>query len=198
MNRDRNAALEPPASGDLRVWQLFASALADRTLALAPGQPEAAGQLAWSTVDEGPGTRGAAWRLALLRQVVAHQPGGRWSLDEATLTAARLWGVNRVGPVLLGIGLLGVLTLFGVLMVQFPDLPNPLPTRYTPDGLPEIVRDKKVLFRLPVIGLFAWLVNGSWGGWMMLRRQPVGAYLLWGGTIVVQVFLLFALYSVLP
>ena len=96
MNRDRNAALEPPASGDLRVWQLFASALADRTLALAPGQPEAAGQLAWSTVDEGPGTRGAAWRLALLRQVVAHQPGGRWSLDEATLTAARLWGARTV------------------------------------------------------------------------------------------------------
>ena len=115
-----------------------------------------------------------------------------------TSTASRFWGLNRVGPVLLGIGLLGVLTLFGVLMVQFPELPNPLPTRYTPDGLPEIVRDKEVLFRLPVIGLFAWLVNGSWGGWMMLRRQPVGAYLLWGGTIVVQVFLLFALYSVLP
>lgn len=115
-----------------------------------------------------------------------------------TSTAARLWGASQVGPVLLGIGLLGVLMLFGVLMVQFPDLPNPLPTRYTPDGLPEIVRDKEVLFRLPVIGFFAWLVNGSWGGWMMWRRQQVGAYLLWGGTIVVQVFLLFALYSVLP
>lgn len=113
-------------------------------------------------------------------------------------TMERIIGVDRVGPVLLGLGLVGVLVLFGVLMVQFPALPNPLPTRYSPDGLPEIVRDKEVLFRLPVIGFFAWLVNGGWGVWMHYRRQQVGAYLLWGGTIVVQLFLLFALYSILP
>lgn len=110
----------------------------------------------------------------------------------------RFLGTDQVGPLLLGLGLLGVLTLFGVLMIQFPDLPNPLPTRYTPDGLPELVRDKQVLFRMPLIGLFAWLVNGAWGVWMSFRRQQVGAYLLWGGTIVVQIFLLFALRSVLP
>ncbi|MEZ4730924.1 MAG: PH domain-containing protein [Caldilineaceae bacterium] len=115
-----------------------------------------------------------------------------------TSTLARLFGSTQVGPLLLGLGLLGVLTLFGVLMVQFPDLPNPLPTRYSPDGLPEIVRDKQVLFRLPVIGLFAWLVNGVWGMWMNVRRQPVGAYLLWGSTVVVHLFLLFALRSILP
>jgi len=115
-----------------------------------------------------------------------------------TSRAQRIFGTDRAGPILLGLGLLGVLTLFGILMVQFPDLPNPLPTRYSPDGLPEIVRDKQVLFRLPLIGLFAWLVNGVWGVWMTLRRQPVGAYLLWGSTIVVQIFLLFALRSVLP
>jgi len=115
-----------------------------------------------------------------------------------TSTLARLLGSAQVGPILLGLGLLGVLTLFGVLMIQFPDLPNPLPTRYSPDGLPEIVRDKQVLFRLPVIGLFAWLVNGAWGMWMNIRRQPVGAYLLWGSTVVVHLFLFFALRSILP
>ncbi|MEZ4673761.1 MAG: hypothetical protein R2932_05885 [Caldilineaceae bacterium] len=99
---------------------------------------------------------------------------------------------------LLTLGLLGVLVLFGVLMVQFPELPNPLPVRYTRDGLPELVRDKDVLFRLPVIGLLAWLINGLWGVFMVWRRQPVGAYLLWGGTIVVQALLLMALRSVLP
>ena len=96
MNADRDAALAPPASGDPRVWQLFASALADRALALIPGQPEAVGRLPWPPVDEGPGTSSAAWRLALLRQVVAQQPAGRWSLDEASLTAARLWGPRTV------------------------------------------------------------------------------------------------------
>ncbi len=115
-----------------------------------------------------------------------------------TSLVRRIFGTDPAGPILLGLGLLGVLTLFGILMVQFPDLPNPLPTRYSPDGLPEIVRDKQVLFRLPLIGFFAWLVNGAWGIWMTLRRQPVGAYLLWGSTIVVQIFLLFALRSVLP
>jgi len=111
---------------------------------------------------------------------------------------ARFVGPGRVGPVLLGIGLLGVLTLFGILMVQFPDLPNPLPIRYTREGLPEVVRDKDVLFRIPTIGLFAWIMNGLWGVLMAWRRQPVGAYLLWSGTIVVQAFLFMALRSVLP
>jgi len=96
MNGGRDAALAPPISGDPRVWQLFASALADRALALAPGQPEAAGHLAWPPEHEAVGADRAAWRLALLRQVVAQQPGGRWSLDEATLTAARLWGPRAV------------------------------------------------------------------------------------------------------
>ncbi|OYU99765.1 MAG: hypothetical protein CFE45_11685, partial [Burkholderiales bacterium PBB5] len=96
MNGGRDAAMAPSASGDPRVWQLFASALADRALALAPGQSEAAGQLAWPMVGEAPGTSSADWRLALLRQVVAQQPAGRWSLDEATLTAARLWGPRAV------------------------------------------------------------------------------------------------------
>ena len=118
--------------------------------------------------------------------------------QQRTTTSERFWGPGQVGPTLLGVGLLGVLMLFGLLMIQFPHLPNPLPTRYSPDGLPEIVRDKEVLFRLPVIGLFAWVVNGGWGVWMVNRRQPVGAYLLWDGTIVVQIFLLFALYSILP
>lgn len=115
-----------------------------------------------------------------------------------TTTLDRLFGPGRVGPLLLGIGLLGVLALFGVLMVQFPELPSLLPVRYTRDGLPELVRDKDVLFRIPMIGLLTWVVNGLWGLLMAWRRQPVGAYLLWSGTIVVQAFLFMALRSVLP
>lgn len=111
---------------------------------------------------------------------------------------AHLFGPGRIGPILLGLGLLGVLILFGVLMVRFPELPNPLPVRYSRDGLPELVRDKDVLFRLPAIGLFAWALNGAWGVFMVWRKQPVGAYLLWSGTIVVQAFLLMALRTVLP
>ncbi|MCB0184644.1 MAG: hypothetical protein KDE31_10280 [Caldilineaceae bacterium] len=115
-----------------------------------------------------------------------------------TTTLERIVGPGQTGPILLGAGLLGVLLLFGILMIQFPDLPNPLPVRYTRDGLPDLVQDKDLLFRLPLIGLFAWIVNGLWGMLMAWRRQPIGAYLLWSGTIVVQAFLLMALRSVLP
>ncbi len=112
-------------------------------------------------------------------------------------TLERFLGKGQLGPLLLGLGLLGVLLLFGVLMVQFPELPNPLPVRYSRDGLPELVRDKEVLFRLPMIGLWAWIINGVWGLVMAWRRQPIGAYLLWGGTLVVHAFLFMALRGVL-
>jgi hypothetical protein len=110
----------------------------------------------------------------------------------------RLFGENQVGVVLLGIGLVGVLALFGRLMVQFPNLPSPLPLRYTHEGLPEVVRDKAALFIIPAIGLLSWLTNGLWGAWMVIRKQPVGAYMLWGGAIIVQIFSFLALSSLLP
>lgn len=109
----------------------------------------------------------------------------------------RIFGPGRAGPILLSLGLLGVLLLFGVLMMEYPNLPNPLPVRYTREGLPELVRDKEVLFRLPMIGMWTWIINSVWGMIMAWRRQPVGAYLLWSGTIVVQAFLLMALRGVL-
>lgn len=129
------------------------------------------------------------YRLGASQPVVAEQV--RLSIAE------RFLGPGRVGPVLLSFGLIGVLILFGLLMVRFPDLPNPLPVRYTRDGLPELVRDKDVLFRLPMIGLWTWVINGFWGMIMVWFRQPTGAYLLWGGTIVVHAFLLMALRGVL-
>jgi hypothetical protein len=130
------------------------------------------------------------YRLGPSQSLVIEQLQSSW--------LERLLGPGRIGPVLLTIGFVGVLALFGVLMVRFPELPNPLPVRFTSTGLPELVRDKDVLFRIPVIGLLAWTINGLWGIFMAWRHQPVGAYLLWSGTIVVQVFLFLALRSVLP
>lgn len=111
---------------------------------------------------------------------------------------ARFLGPGRIGPTLLGMGLLGVLILYGALMMQYPELPDLLPVRYTREGFPESVQGKEVLFRLPTIGFFAWGVNGVWGMVMVWRKEQFGAYLLWAGTIVVQIFLLIALLNVLP
>lgn len=109
------------------------------------------------------------------------------------------WLENRtVSLVLLTLGLIGVLALFGNLMIHYPTLPNLLTFRYNSEGLPEVVREKNSLFILPAIGLLTWLTNGLWGLWMVLRNQPTGAYMLWGGAIVVEIFSLLALNSLLP
>lgn len=109
----------------------------------------------------------------------------------------RLLTADRVGILLLLMGLLGGLLLFGALMVRFPTLPDALAVRYTADGVPEQVREKATLFLLPAIGLMAWVVNGVWGLVMAARGRNEGAYLLWGGTLLVQVCALLALVGLI-
>jgi hypothetical protein len=103
---------------------------------------------------------------------------------------------DRLGHWLLVGGLLGVLILFGVLMISFPNLPDILTVRYNSAGLPEEIREKGALYRLPIIGLLAWSINGI-VGLVLARRQPMAAYMLWGGAVVVQVFSLLALVSLI-
>lgn len=107
-------------------------------------------------------------------------------------------GLDFVSIVLLGIGISGVIILFGTLMIRFPNLPADLVMRYNADGLPELIRSKAWLFLLPAIGLMSWIINGLWGGWMAARNQLVGAYMLWGGAIIVQVVSLLALIELMP
>jgi hypothetical protein len=104
---------------------------------------------------------------------------------------------DRLGHWLLVGGLLGVLILFGVLMISFPNLPEVLTVRYNSAGSPAEVREKGALYRLPIIGLLAWGANGAFGLLLLARRQPLAAYMLWAGAIVVQVFSLLALVSLI-
>lgn len=109
----------------------------------------------------------------------------------------RLLPYDRLGYWLLVGGLLGVLILFGVLMLSFPNLPDVLTVRYNSAGLPEEVREKGALYRLPIIGLLAWGINGVVGLVLMARRQPMAAYMLWTGALVVEIFSLLALVSLI-
>jgi uncharacterized membrane protein len=109
----------------------------------------------------------------------------------------RLLPSDRLGVWLLAGGLLGVLILFGVLMISFPNLPDVLTVRYNSAGLPEEIREKGALYRLPIIGLLAWSINGLAGLVLMARRQTIAAYMLWSGAVVVQIFSLLALVSLI-
>jgi hypothetical protein len=151
---------------------------ADGTYALSPADPQAMVATVQERYAMGPS------------QVLA--PGsvrtGRWN---------RLLPAEKLGIWLLAGGLLGVLTLFGVLMISFPNLPDVLTVRYNSAGLPEEIREKSALYRLPIIGFLAWGINGAAGMILMARRQPMAAYMLWSGALVVQVFSLLALVSLI-
>ena len=109
----------------------------------------------------------------------------------------RLFDQDRLGPILLTSGLVGTLLLFGILMVRFPNLPDAMAFHYNSQGLPDVVREKTALFLLPAIGLMAWLINGVWGLWMAFRQERTGAYMLWGGTLIVQICSYLALTSLM-
>jgi uncharacterized membrane protein len=82
-------------------------------------------------------------------------------------------------------------------MIQYPSLPDLLVFHYNSDGIPDSIRAKNSLFMLPIIGLLAFLINGAGGVWMAYRQQRLGAYLLWGGTLTVQLLVLLALLSLI-
>jgi hypothetical protein len=74
---------------------------------------------------------------------------------------------DRLAHLLLALGLGANLVLFGYHCWRYP------------------VLSRADVFRLPAIGLVALIANSSLGI-LIHSRQRVGAYLLWGGTIAVQ------------
>jgi hypothetical protein len=98
-----------------------------------------------------------------------------------------LWN-DRLAHYLLITGATMCLLLFGLMSLRFPTLPPTLPLRYDALGQPERIGPASQLFLLPLIGLVALLVNTLLGG-ALYRREHMASYLLWGGTIVVQVLL---------
>jgi hypothetical protein len=98
-----------------------------------------------------------------------------------------LWS-DRVAHYLLITGATMCLLLFGLVSLRFPTLPPTLPLHYNALGLPDRIGPATQAFLLPLIGLLALGANTLLGGFVY-RREQMASYLLWGGTIVVQVLL---------
>jgi len=98
-----------------------------------------------------------------------------------------LWG-DRVAHYLMVTGATMCLLLFGLVSLRYPNLPPQIPLHYTALGLPDRSGPATQAFFLPLIGLLALAANTLLGG-LFYRREQVASYLLWGGTIVVQVVL---------
>ncbi len=181
------AFVRPLSSNNRERWDLYASRppgeslwleTDDALFAISPAQPDAF--------------------LAALQE--HHQLGPSHSLalgSERTGLHVIAFLEDRLGRRLLLAGLLGALALFGVLFFAYPGLPELLIFHYDAAGLPDSIRPKSALFLLPAIGLAAFLANSLAGLWMVYRRQPTGAYLLWGSTLAVQLLSLLALFSLI-
>ncbi|HRJ41089.1 MAG: PH domain-containing protein [Caldilineaceae bacterium] len=193
----------PPVQRSLRFWPAsFVRPLANTNgeqWALYASRPP--GDSLWLETDDGFFAISPAQPDLFLAALQEHNrlgPSHRLKLGREQVSLRVLSGLeDRLGRWLLLAGLAGVLVLFGLLFVAYPALPDLLIFHYDANGLPDSIRPKNALFLLPSIGLAAFGVNSLAGLWMAYRRQPTGAYLLWGSTLAVQFLSLLALFSLI-
>ncbi|MGD2177194.1 MAG: PH domain-containing protein [Anaerolineae bacterium] len=96
----------------------------------------------------------------------------------------RIWR-DRLGLALLGAGALTLAGLLGTVCFRFPALPRLMALHFGASGSPDRLGPRGEVFLIPLIGLLALLTNGTLGG-VLYRRDRVASYLLWGGSILVQ------------
>lgn len=116
----------------------------------------------------------------------SHGPAfARWEFWQDRLALGMLTG-----------GFLGLLGLVGFLCFRFPSLPPLLPLHFDALGNPDRLGVRGQIFFIPLIGWIVLLVNGALGG-LLYPRERLGAYLLWGGGLAVQILFWIAVLGIL-
>jgi len=94
-----------------------------------------------------------------------------------------------IGLVIAGLVLPFILLI--VIAARFPSLPNVIPLHFNGLGQVDRTGPPSGLLILPAIGALAWLVNDLIGIALYAARRDErpAAYLLWSGSIIVQLFL---------
>lgn len=108
------------------------------------------------------------------------------------------WAIwqDWLGVTLLVASFLTVLALTGLLCFRFPALPRMVPLHFDAVGNPDRLEARNQIFTLPLIGLLALLLNGVLGG-LTYRRERMASYILWGGSILIQVLMWTAAIGIL-
>lgn len=96
-----------------------------------------------------------------------------------------LWS-DRLALGLVGAAGVACLLLFGYTCLRFPDLVPRVPLHFDATGLPDRFGSRNQVFLLPIIGLMS-LGADMVVGLPLYLRDRIGAYLAWGGALVVQV-----------
>ncbi len=93
---------------------------------------------------------------------------------------------DPLGLTMLGATTLAIVSLLGMLSFRFPALPMLIPLHFGASGSPDRLGPRVEIFLIPLIGLLAFLINGSLGS-LAYRRNRVASYMLWGSSILIQV-----------
>jgi hypothetical protein len=119
-------------------------------------------------------TRIVTWVIGLVLSKACPEP------------SRRVKGPDRLVFVLLAMGLLLNLALFAYVGWRYRALPESLPLHFDILGQPDRLGVRSEIFKLPAIGLLLLVLNSLFG-LAIQRWEKLGAYLLLGVTIVVQV-----------
>ena len=105
-------------------------------------------------------------------------------------------GPDRLIHVFLALGLLLNLALFAYVGWRYRALPESLPLHFDILGQPDRLGVRSEIFKLPAIGLLLLALNSLFGV-AIQRWEKLGAYLLLGVTIVVQMLFWLAALNIM-
>lgn len=111
-----------------------------------------------------------------------------WPFDTPLFSDVLAWWLLGLSGVLL-------LVLLGLISLTYSALPAALPIHFDSLGRADRIAPKLFLFTLPAAGAIVWAVNLVFGG-LLYRREQLGAYLLWGSTIITMICLWVALFTI--
>ena len=97
---------------------------------------------------------------------------------------------------MLGSAALLLLALLGYISLNYLDFPQALPIHFDSLGRADRIASRVFLFTLPAAGAIVWGINFILGS-LIYRREKIGAYLLWGSTIAMQLGLWMALLTII-
>jgi uncharacterized membrane protein len=104
-----------------------------------------------------------------------------WPFNYPLMTDSLAWWFFSLGA-------LACLALLGYLALAFTELPRSLPIHFNAFGVPDRIADKSALFTLPLAGAAIFVINTTLGG-LIYHWEKVAAYILWGSTLAMQIFL---------
>ncbi len=118
-----------------------------------------------------------------------------------TTSARQQWPLNipvLLDPLtwwLLGAAALLTITLLGYISLRYAELPPSLPIHFNNLGRADRIADKITLFIFPAAGATFWAINALLGG-LIYKAEKLGAYLLWGSSIAIELCLWVAVFTI--